>query len=69
MITIKTSLCSILYMEDLIKKAEEYDIDFIYLIIDAISRKDGGDYLNNGISGEVNYGSGGLLKKGDAVQA
>lgn len=42
MITIKSSLYSILYMEDLIKKAEEYDIDINYLIFDAVSRKDPG---------------------------
>ncbi|MCI4407451.1 MAG: hypothetical protein JHC26_00020 [Thermofilum sp.] len=29
-------------MEDLIKKAEEYDIDINYLIFDAVSRKDPG---------------------------
>jgi len=58
-------------MEDLIKKAEEYDIDINDLIIDAISRKDPKGAINLRIELAKKYiaEAEDYLKKGDAVQA
>ncbi|ADX82074.1 PaREP1 family protein [Saccharolobus islandicus] len=58
-------------MEDLIKKAEEYDIDINDLIIDAISRKDPKEAINLRIELAKKYiaEAEDYLKKGDAVQA